>query len=194
MARWQPDAAGRLQAAALELYAENGYDETTVADIAARAGLTERTYFRHFPDKREVLFHGSQQLRDRLVTGVDGAPATAAPLQAVALAIESLAPFFDDHRAHSARRYRVISASSELQERELIKRASLVAAVGDALRRRGTPDAIAELAAEAGLTVFSDAYLRWVTDRQERSYAEHVRRSLAQLREVAGGTAQPSPV
>jgi AcrR family transcriptional regulator len=193
MARWQPDAAGRLQAAALELYATRGYDETTVAEIAASAGLTERTYFRHFADKREVLFHGSLQLRDQLVAGVDGAPEAMPPLQAVTRAIESIAPFFDERRALSARRHRVIRASPELQERELIKRASLVRAVGEALRHRGVADPLAELAAEAGMTVFSLAYSHWVEDPEERSYVHHVRESLAQLREVAGDTARLMP-
>ncbi len=186
MARWEPDAAGRLQAAALELYGEQGYDETTVAEIAARAGLTERTFFRHFADKREVLFHGGDQLRDELVAGVAAAPPDAEPLDAVVLAIESIAPFFDDRRAGSAARHRVISESPELQERELIKRASLIEAVGQALCRRGVPAAHAELAAQAGLTVFSDAYRRWVQDPRERAYPEHVRAVLAQLREVTG--------
>lgn len=193
MARWQPDAAGRLQAAALELYATRGYDETTVAEIAASAGLTERTYFRHFADKREVLFHGSLQLRDQLVAGVDGAPEAMPPLQAVTHAIESIAPFFDERRALSARRHRVIRASPELQERELIKRASLVRAVGEALRHRGVADPLAELAAEAGMTVFSLAHSHWVEDPEERSYVHHVRESLAQLREVAGDTARLMP-
>jgi AcrR family transcriptional regulator len=181
MARWQPDAAGRLQAAALDLYADNGYDETTVAQIAARAGLTERTYFRHFADKREVLFHGSEQMRDRIVTSVDEAPAGIEPLEVVALAVESIGTFFDEHREHSTRRYRVVAASPELQERELIKRASLVHAVGDALRRRGVTDPLAELTAEMGMTVFSLAYQRWAVDPQERPYATHVRELLAQL-------------
>jgi len=194
MARWQPDAAGRLQAAALDLYAENGYDETTVAQIAERAGLTERTYFRHFADKREVLFHGSEQMRDEIVAGVDEAPAELEPLEVVALAIEQIGAFFDEHRAHSTRRYRIVAASPELQERELIKRASLVHAVGDALRRRGVADPLAELTAETGLTVFSLAYRRWAVDPEQRSYATHVRELLAQLGGVtAAGAGQPSP-
>jgi AcrR family transcriptional regulator len=186
MARWQPDAAGRLQAAALELYATRGYDETTVAEIAARAGLTERTYFRHFADKREVLFHGSLELRDHLAAGVDGAPPGTPPLEAVVQAIEGIGPFFDERRPFSTRRHQIISASPELQERELIKRVSLVRAVTDALRRRGVEEPLAELAAEAGITVFSQAYVRWVEDPKERSYADHARESFAQLRQVAG--------
>src|ERR1700761_4874941 len=113
MARWQPDAAGRLQAAALELYATRGYDETTVAEIAARAGLTERTYFRHFADKREVLFHGSPELRGHLAAGVDGAPAGTPPLEAVVHAVEGIGPFFDERRAFSTRRHQIISATPE---------------------------------------------------------------------------------
>jgi AcrR family transcriptional regulator len=189
MARWQPDAVGRLRAAALELYDERGYDDTTVADIAARAGLTERTYFRHFADKREVLFYGGEELREQLATGVEQAPPEMGPLAAVVASVEAVAPFFDGRRAHSARRYRIIRANPELQERELAKTASLVDAVTVALRERQVPEAVAELTAEAGIAVFTHAFRRWVDDDvAERSYAEHVRETVAQLRQIAAET------
>ena len=187
MSRWQPDAPGRLQRAALELYAQRGYDATTVAEIAARAGLTERTFFRHFADKREVLFHGSEQFRDALVAGVQSAPPSASPLATATFAVESIGPFFDERRAQSAQRHAVVSASLELQERELIKRVSLVATVAEALVERGTAEPVARLAAETGLTVFSLAYVRWVQDPEERPWSEHVREVAAELRELAAG-------
>jgi len=182
MARWEPDAVGRLQQAALELYAEHGYEQTTVAEIAARAGLSERTYFRHFADKREVLFHGSEQLQEAIVAAVEAAPASDAPLDAIATGLRRIAPFFDERRAHSLRRHAIVRSSRELQERELMKRGAMVAAVTAALQRRGADPAVAALAAESGATVFHLAYERWVADPAGRSYAEHVAETVASLR------------
>jgi AcrR family transcriptional regulator len=187
MARWEPDARGRLVEAAMELYRERGFDKTTVADIAARAGLTERTFFRYFADKREVLFSGSRDLQDLLVNGVAGAPASAAPIDAVARAVEGIAPFFDDRRDFARKRHALITAHAELRERELIKLAALASAMADALRRRGVPDAAASLAAEAGITVFKLAFESWVGDVKKRGLAHHVRASLAALKGVIGG-------
>jgi AcrR family transcriptional regulator len=99
MARWEPDAFGRLQRAAVELYGERGYDRTTVAEIAARAGLSERTYFRHFADKREVLFHGSEGLQESLLAAVRQAPADEPPLEAVTRGLRRIGSFLDKRRA-----------------------------------------------------------------------------------------------
>ena len=182
MSRWQPDAPGRLQRAALELYAQRGFEKTTVAEIANRAGLTERTYFRHFADKREVLFRGSKDLRDHLVQSTVAAPPGTPAFAAVAGALEGLSSFFDDQREWSAHRHAVIASSPDLQERELLKRASLVAALTDALRERGENDATATLAAEVGIAAFHIAYERWVLDPEARSYATHTRMTVAELR------------
>src|SRR5437762_13679376 len=154
MARWQPDARGRLQQAALTLYGERGFDNTTVADIAEQAGLTKRTFFRYFADKREVLFWGSAGLEELFVTAVAAAPEAAAPLDAVAAALDAAAPMFEQRREFAARRQQIIAANPELQERELIKLASLAGAVADALHRRGVDDPAAILTAEAGIAVF----------------------------------------
>jgi AcrR family transcriptional regulator len=185
MARWEPDAVGRLQLAAIELYAEHGYEQTTVAEIAARAGLTERTYFRHFADKREVLFHGADRLKEALVAAVETAPADEPPLDAVAHGLRQIAPFFDERRPQSLQRYAVISSSHELQERELMKRGTLIAAIVPVLERRGVDPAVAALAAESGISVFHLAYERWIADATERGYAEHVDETLASLRALA---------
>ena len=193
MSRWRPDATGRLQAAAIELYAERGFERTTVADIAERAGLTERTFFRHFADKREVLFEGSEQLRDRLHDAVAQAPPSLGALSAVARALEGLSPFFDERRAWSAQRHAVIASSSNLRERELIKRASLVVAVAGVLRERGETAATARLAAEAGITAFWVAYERWVEDPSEHTYAHHVRETVADLRATCGECSSRTP-
>jgi AcrR family transcriptional regulator len=184
MARWEPDAVGRLQEAALELYAERGYEETTVAEIAARAGLSERTYFRHFADKREVLFHGGDTLRDSLASAVAEAPPTDSPLDAVAHGLRRIAPFFDGRRSHSLRRHGIIHSSHELQERELTKLGSMVIALTEVLERRGLERPVAELAAESGISVFHVAYQRWIDDERGRGYAEHVDETIASLREL----------
>jgi AcrR family transcriptional regulator len=190
MARWEPNAAERLREAALDLFEERGYEQTTVAEIAARAGLTERTFFRHFADKREVLFRGSEALRDTLVAAVDEAPADASALQAVSAAVEAAGGGFV--REFAGRRQAVILANPELQERELMKLASLTDALADALRRRGVSDAVARLAGETGMAVFRITFERWVDDAQERSWSEHLHEALAELDELVAGAAQPA--
>lgn len=161
MTRWEPNASGRLGLAALELYSERGYDQTTVAEIAKRAGLTERTFFRYFADKREVLFHGAAMLQERLVQGIEDAPPALSPLDAVGVALAAAAGPLEESRDFVLRRQAIIMANPELQERELIKLAALAVALADALRRRGVPDPAASLAAEAGVAVFKVAFLRW---------------------------------
>ena len=188
MTRWQPDAAGRLQQAALDLYAERGYEETTVAEIAERAGLTERTFFRHFADKREVLFRGSSELQQLIVDAVDAAPESATPLEAIADGVSAAGAIFDTSRqAHSRRRQAVIDANPELQERELIKLASLAAALAAALHRRGVQDPAAQLTAEAAVAVFRVAFERWVHDESDCDFARLVHDGVAELRTVAAG-------
>src|SRR3954447_8419982 len=154
MGRWEPDSEGRLRQAAMELYLERGYEQTTVAGIAERAGLTSRTFFRYFADKREVLFAGSQELERALVDALERAPADAPPMAAVGAALDAAAAMIGRSREHSRARQIVIASSAELRERELIKMASLAAAVADGLRRRGVPDPQAGLAAETGIAVF----------------------------------------
>jgi AcrR family transcriptional regulator len=181
MARWEPNAADRLREAALELFEERGFEQTTVAEIAARAGLTERTFFRHFADKREVLFRGSEVLRDTLVAALDEAPATASPLDAVTIALDAAGALFI--REFARRRHAVILANPELQERELIKLATLTQALADALRSRGMPDPAAGLAAETGMALFRTTFERWVTDPGGRPWAEHLTAAVAELDE-----------
>jgi AcrR family transcriptional regulator len=184
MARWQPDARGRLQQAALTLYGERGFDNTTVAEIAEHAGLTKRTFFRYFADKREVLFWGSEALEELFVTEVGAAPESAAPLDAVTAALNAAAAMFEERRESAARRQHIIAANAELQERELIKLASLTGAVAEALRRRGVDDPAAILAAEAGITVFRVAFERWVDQAGRQLLQRLIRESLDELRAV----------
>ncbi|MCW2995486.1 MAG: TetR family transcriptional regulator [Conexibacter sp.] len=187
VARWQPDAVGRLQDAAFTLFDEQGFDRTTVAEIAERAGLTKRTFFRYFADKREVLFGGSKGLEDVFVTAIAGAPAAASPLDAMAAALDALAELFEERRAGSARRQRIIVANPELQERELIKLATLAAAVAGALRARGVKEPAATLTAEAGVTIFKVSFGRWVEPANRKTLARLQREALAELRAVAAG-------
>jgi AcrR family transcriptional regulator len=186
MARWEPNAAGRLREAALELFEERGFEQTTVAQIAARAGLTERTFFRHFADKREVLFRGSDALRDTLVAGIDQAPTTASAFEAVTSALNDSGAVFTLEL--SRRRRAVILANPELQERELIKLASLVDALAEALRGRGVSDPLAGVAAETGMAVFRITFERWVTDTAQRAWSEHLNEALAELDELVVGS------
>src|SRR6267143_16262 len=137
MTRWEPDSRGRLEQAALALFGERGFENTTVAEIAARAGLTERTFFRYFADKREVLFSGAGTLQEVLVSAVASAPDSTAPIDAVAAALEAAGALLQERREFARQRQTVITANTELQERELIKLATLAAALAEALRRRG---------------------------------------------------------
>ena len=150
MGRWAPDARGRLAAAAMELFEERGFEATTIADIAARAGLTKRTFFRYFADKREVLFSGTDALRETFVAGVAAAPADDCPLDAIAAGLDAMADLFAEFGEHPRRRQAIIAANPELQERELIKMNAYAAAGAGALRERGVAEPGASLAAEAG--------------------------------------------
>ncbi len=184
MSRWAPDARVRLEQAALELYDQHGYDQTTTTQIAKRAGLTQRTFFRHFADKREVLFDGAGRLQDFLVDGVLHAPTHAAPLEAVAVALGTAGAVFPFERELSRQRQRIILANSELQERELIKLTSLSTALADALRQRGVPDRAARLAAEAGIAIFRSAYERWLDELDQDDFGQLIRDSLEELRTI----------
>jgi AcrR family transcriptional regulator len=164
MGRWEPDARGRLAKAAMELYAEQGFERTTVAEIALRAGLTERTFFRHFSDKREVLFYGGEMLRELLVRAVADAPASATAMDAVGLAFRDACGMLQENRPRAVLRDGIVSAHPELRERELIKLAALGDAVADALRERGIREPMASLAAETGVAVFKLAFTRWVNE------------------------------
>ncbi|KAA0102166.1 TetR family transcriptional regulator [Mycolicibacterium sp. P1-18] len=184
MGRWQPDALGRLQQAALELYAERGFEATAVTDIAERAGLTERTFFRYFTDKREVLFGGTEELLALFTDAVAGAAPALAPMDAVAEALRASTAFFEDRVDHSRRRQAVIDANPSLQERELHKLATMAAAVADALRGRGVGDPAAILTAEAGVTVFKVAFARWLGDSDGTDLGTLMQQTLDELRSV----------
>jgi AcrR family transcriptional regulator len=186
MARWEPDSRGRLAAAAFALYSERGFENTTVADIARRAGLTERTLFRHFADKREVLFAGSEALQEALVDAVADAPASAGPVDAAAAGLEAAGALLPD-AARARQRQRIITANPELQERELTKFASLSAALTEVLRQRGVGEPTASLTAEVAMTVFRVAFERWIDEGNDEGFPQLIRESLDQLKAVTAG-------
>lgn len=187
MARWEPDARGRLERAAMELYGERGFESTTVADISERAGLTERTFYRHFADKREVLFWGAGSLEAGLVATVGAAPAATPPFEAIVAALEAAGPGFEERREFAVRRQAIISASPELHERELIKLAKLAAALASALRRRGQEAPAACLAAEAAVAIFKVAFTAWTEGTGVTTLSECIRETAAELRRVTSG-------
>jgi AcrR family transcriptional regulator len=188
MVRWEPDARGRLERAAIELFAERGCDETTVAEIAQRAGLTERTFFRHFSDKREVLFSGESVLHELIAHTVVNAADSASPIEAVAAGLTAASIFFEGRTREVVRkRQAVIAACPGLQERELITLSRLASGIAEALRQRGVAMPAASLAAEAGIVVLKVALQRWVDDTKNRDLTQHIRESLGQLKALVGG-------
>jgi AcrR family transcriptional regulator len=183
MPRWQPNPQERLVRAALELFGEQGYEDTTVVQIAARAGLTKSTFFRHVPDKRELLFIGQELLTRAFADGIAAAPRDAAPLEAVASALDAAAVAFPaERREFGPPRRAIIAANPELQEREALKRARLTAAMANALEARGTAEAVASLAAEIGVLALGRAYARWADPDCEREFTDLARESLSELR------------
>jgi len=183
MGRWEPDARGRLSEAAMALFTERGFEQTTVAEIAARAGLTERTFFRYFADKREVLFGGGERLQAEMVAAVRDAPAGATPMAAASAALDAAAAFLPE-REQACRRHRVVAAHSELRERELIKMATLAGALGAALRARGVKEPTASLTAETVIAVFRVAFERWVAEKNRTGLRALIKDSLDELTAV----------
>ena len=182
MARWEPNARERLERAALALFTEHGFDATTVAEIADRAGLTKSTFFRHFADKREVLFGGQDFLSGVFSEAIRTAPPSATIAGCLAAALEAAAAAFTPDRHDLApQRRAVIAAHSELQERELLKRARLASAMAEALRGRGADDTTARLAADMGVLAFSTAYARWAAPENRQPFAEIARTALRDL-------------
>lgn len=184
MGRWEPNARGRLARAALTLYAEQGFEQTTVAEIARLAGLTERTFFRHFADKREVLFYGTEMTRDLLARAVADAPASATPMDAVGAALQAAGAMLQENPERARLRDAVMSANAELRERELIKLAAFASAMAGALRDRGVPEPAASLAAETGIAVLKVAFARWISEPGQPDLPGILRESMAELMDV----------
>ena len=185
MARWEPGARERIVVAAVDLFTEQGYDETTVAQIAERAGITKSTFFRHFPDKRELLVAGQETLSRLLAEGIAEAPAEAGPLDAVAAGLERASNEMGPaNRELGPRIQAAVAASTELQERAVLKNAGLATAVGDALVARGVPEAVAQVAAELGVLAFKRGFAAWSEGDAgtDDPLAPHTLAALAELR------------
>jgi AcrR family transcriptional regulator len=180
------EARRRLQQAALELYRERGFDRTTTAEIAARAGVNERTFFRHFPDKREVLFDGEVELRASLMRAVAGAPDGLEPFEVLLIAFREAARALEANRPFAEPRHELIAATPALRERELAKHASLTDAVSDALQQRGVPVRLAELAARTGWATYRQAVQAWHHDPAP-GLDVHLRQAFDDLRTLARG-------
>ena len=190
MVRWEPGTRERLQAAALGLFATRGFEQTTAAEIARAVGLTERTFFRNFSDKREVLFHGQEQFLRAFIDGMDQAPAGASPLELIASALRGAALFFpDERRPYSRLRQTVIDQNPPLQERELHKLAGLAATVAAALRARGIAEPAATLAAQSAATVFGVSFAQWIREGETRSLPDITSDVLRELGNLTGAAA-----
>ncbi|MBY8886880.1 TetR/AcrR family transcriptional regulator [Streptomyces sp. PTM05] len=191
MPRWKPDARQRLVVAALGLFAEQGYDDTTVAQIAERAGLTRSTFFRHFADKREILTAGQEALSRLLAEGIDEAPPDASPLTAVAAGLERASGEMTSFNRDLGPLLRAaIDANEELRNREALKSIGMAAAIADALRRRGVAEPTARVAAELGVLAFKLGYTRWADpahDEDPGELATHTRAAFEELRGAVAG-------
>lgn len=183
MGRWEPGTRGRLQDVAYDLFTRHGFDAVSVADIARGAEVTERTFYRYFADKREVLFDGQERLREAFVTGVADAPSGSLPLEVVAHALDQAAVFFPDERRDGSRaRQLIIDSDAGLRERELLKITTLSTALAGALRERGVVPLKADLLADAAISVFRIAFGEWIAPGQDASLADLQHKGLTALR------------
>jgi AcrR family transcriptional regulator len=179
--RWEPNARGRLAQIALELFAEQGFERTTAAEVAERAGLTERTFFRHFADKRDVLFYGGEMLEALLVEVIATTAPDSPPMEVARVALERAAQAVQSNPERARTRDAVIAAHPELRERELTKMAGLSAALQRALRERAVAPETADLAAETGIAAFKVAFVRWVGGPADAEFPTVLQETFAEL-------------
>ena len=183
MSRWEPDAEDRLRKAAVDLYLERGFDKVSVAEISARAGLTRRTFFRYFADKREVLFAGAEQLPIALAAAVREADADLAPFDAAldALRTVGIAVVERVEHEHSRARRAVIRSSPELQERERTKLAASTSALAEALHERGTAPDTSAFVARIAVAVFETAFARWIDHDGQAGFTDHFDNAVSEI-------------
>ena len=193
MPRWDGDAKARLEEAALALYDQQGFEQTTIEEIADSAGLTKRTFFRYFRDKREVLFGDGANEPDLFANAVLTAPASAGPLDAVGLGLAAMSMHIDLHPDLFARRFRIIRSSPQLWERQLIKFTAIAEGFARALRARGVKESVAILAAETGVTVLRLASDRWLRPHGRKTLENLVAEELGQLRAIASSRTGRGP-
>lgn len=184
MARWQPDAENRLRTAALDLFEERGFEDTTVAEIAERANLTKRTFFRYFADKREVLFSNQEEFERPFKEAIRDAPAGSTPLEAIGAGLDALGTFLQPRGGFAPRRQAILDANPELRERELSKMASLAATGAEELRKRGVGEPAATLAAESAAVILRSCYSEWVGGGGTGDVSEMMRDAVAELRDL----------
>lgn len=195
MPRWEPNARERLERAALELFAQHGFAETTVPQITARAGLTTRTFFRHFPDKRAVLFAIEDEAPEMVAGLLADAPAALSPMALIAYGLETRAVGLEGQREYLRTRRAIIDADEGLRERELRKRSALSEAITAGFRTHGIDELTSTLAAEIAVTAFGIAITRWLDQDDDQTLAELVRDTLERLRSLtADRAAEPHPV
>ncbi|MEU5736682.1 helix-turn-helix domain-containing protein [Streptomyces tendae] len=185
MARWPGGTPERLQEAAIELFTERGYERTTVAEIATRAGLTERTFYNHFADKREVLFPGQDSFIAEVRDALGTAPTEQSSLDAIRTVLTAGSDWLDQRRSAAQRRRHILDAHPDLREREGAKLAALTAAIAGALRARGVPDPAATLTAAVSVTAYHCAAARWLADPQHGTFGQHLHASFDDLHRTA---------
>ena len=193
MGRWGPDARGPLEQAAVELCLERGFEQITVAEIAQRAGFSERTFYRHFVDKPEVLFGGMGYLRDHVVSLVTAAPTSVTPMEAVVTAFEQAGSGLQDSVERLRHRQDAINATPELQARELSKLAHIAEAITHALRQRGVSEHAAMMAAEAGTLVFRITYGQWIAQPRQYEWTVLFRQTLEETGSIFSGVSPLAP-
>ena len=169
----------------MALFQEHGYASTTVEQIAARAQLTERTFFRYYTDKREVLFSGSRDIQELITDAMLAAPPHTPPFDVITAGLASTSPMFETLRPFAKKRQALIEAHAELYERELIKLAALATTMAKTLQQRGMDSATASLLGEAGIALFKSAFLRWIDATTQDDLAHYLRATVADLRRVA---------
>jgi AcrR family transcriptional regulator len=194
VSRWAPDARDRLETAALDLFVENGYEETTVAQIADRAGLNRATFFRHFADKREVLFGGEDLLAGLFADGIRAAAPEATLTECLQAAFTAAGvAMTPQQRAKAAQRVQVVAANVEVQERGLLKHARIARSISGALRARGTDELTARLGAEVAMLAFSIAVERWMKAANDEPFALHAAAALSELQDRAAELYSQAP-
>lgn len=183
MARWEPDARGRLLRAALDLFSERGYESTTAAQIAERAGLTKTTLFRHFADKREILFQGQEALTALARSGVESAPADASPFDAMTAGVLALCRMHaEEQRAIGRQIAPLLESSQELRERAIFKRAAITDALQGVLAERIGDDHAAGTLADLGIRAYYEGFDAWIASSVDTDLASMVTSELASYR------------
>lgn len=187
MARWHPDAEGRLRQAAIELFTEYGYDAVTITQIAERAGLTRRSYFRYFPDKREVLFAGSERLAPAVTKVLETTDRRAAPLDRIVTTLVDVGEQMIKHIGHAPDRRTIIASSNELTERERTKLAAVAQAITACFTGEGLDKAVAQLAGRIGVDLFQNAFDRYLDDsRSVVTWSSHLAHAVEDLSKLSG--------